>query len=156
MSFKVNYKGLEVICDSVEDLDLLADKLNTNEQANKFKPVKSSNKNINASPNLFDSGSNNSIESFVKRLNPKPLGVIRALVEANRPLTDTELRDALNLESNMQLAGYMSAITKASKKEGFGIDDILFKEILNDTPGKRAYSYVIPNLIRDKLAGLFG
>ncbi len=82
--------------------------------------------------------------NFVKALSEKPLNVLQILIKANTSMTDTELRNALNLESNLQLAGYMSSITKAAQKMNFAVGEIIKKEVLSNVPGERAYKYSIP------------
>ncbi len=136
MGFKVIYKGLEVICDTFEDLDVLADKIKAHKGHSK-PPVE------NNTPTLFSNGKG-TYSDFVKALSVKPLSVMQILTRADRPMTDTELRTALNLESNMQLAGYMSSITKAAQKTNFAVDDVIKKEVLSSIPGDRAYKYSIP------------
>lgn len=137
MSFRVHYRGLEVTCDTFAELDALAD------HARGVKQVidQQSHKAITSkSEPSGDPGKN--FMSYLQDVHRKTL---RTLMASDTPVTDKDLRTALEVETNNQLGGYFSAITRAAKKAKFlEGKDIIQKTTLNAKTGERAFTYTIP------------
>ena len=64
---------------------------------------------------------------------------------ANGAMTDTALRDALELNNNMQLAGRVAPISRYAKKFGLTPDSILTTKVISNKPGHRKYEYSMPD-----------
>lgn len=171
MSFKVQYRNLEVTCESIKDVDELADR---QEQRNGLKvesvktdvstkieatePLKTPEKSETPQkPKIFlgyssnGSGGSDAIAKFVKGLGEKPTLILKALADAPNGLTDEELRQATGIDSKLVLAGTMSAIAKAATKDGITYEDILTKETTDNRHGKRKYLYTIKETVRGAL-----
>src|SRR5687767_4277604 len=148
MSFRVLYRNLEIVCETIEDIDKLADGL---EQRNGAKnaPVTVSmpSENTTQKPPVTNQQSEKGfvkegqIAAFLKNLTQKPLGILNALANAPNGLSDSELREAVGIESKVVLAGTMSAIAKLAKKDGISYQDIVTKTITDNKHGDRKYHY---------------
>ena len=144
MGYKVNYKGLEVVVDTFEDLDELAERArngNTNANAN----IKT-NATVKADAEIIQSknGSASGLNTLLENLAEKSLDLIKALANHGKPMTDAEVRKTLNLENNMQIAGRVSPLTRTANKYNVNLESFFKKTILNSTPGNRVYQYEIP------------
>lgn len=147
MAYKVIYRTLEVVCDTFAEVDALADHA-TGEK----RPTKRLPRQVTASAALT---AETPVAGFVQGLNKIHRNIMTLLLSASRPLTDTEMRKELSIESNNQLAGFMAGITRAAKKATLKKEDVLKVTVLSNKPGARAYTYTVPtklaNEIRDAM-----
>lgn len=137
MAFVVNYRGMPVQVDSIEELDQLAEKMESQRERDMRKAKRAARP---AAPrnNLFDLGPEKSIRGLVRELRDNGRAVLSALSE--RSHTDTELRALLNLgDNNKALAGALAGISKAAAK--IGVDLPLEKKISRTGNGQREYTY---------------
>lgn len=159
MEYKVIYKGFEVICDSFEALDELTEKAR---QKSRSAPVKQFSHgtvepqlrlNLNESENGLSKATNvadDHLKQYIKKLPQSSVDVLQLLVEHRRAMTDTELRTELGLESNMQLAGRISPITRTAQKLGMDANTFFSNRKTDNTPGNRAYEYEISAIMLDR------
>lgn len=132
MGFKVIYKGLEVIVDSIDDLDRLAErtsKASTNGHSTQTKQSE-----------LGD------IPKFVKSLTGKPKLALQALVKHGGKISADDLCKAVDVADNLKLAGHaLSPLSRMAKKAGVDIAEIIEKvPVIDKETQKRTLEYVMP------------
>lgn len=149
MSYKVMYKGLEVICDTFEDLDDLAEKAMSYQGAQKTpNPNNQSNSNgtpkSNGQPKEVVTKEPVTVEAFIKSLTPKTKVALRVLSENGNEMSDTEIRQKLGIESKQQLMGIISAIFKGAARVGIKVEDIFKRRPIFSASGEKDYASQIP------------
>lgn len=119
MSFRLYYKGVEIGCDSVAELDALAD-------------------HIHSRPTYFP---RLSVEDTVKCLPDGAQILLKAVVRLGGRATNIMIREALQLEHQNQFGGMVSALTNGMKGLGMDRNAILHSEFFPETG---LYFYTIP------------
>jgi hypothetical protein len=160
MSYKVFYKGLEVVCDTFEDLDTLAEKATTlraaktvavTDNRNDVKPLT----NGNANPTLFENSEPIQLQDFVKGLTKKTKLFLGLLAESGQTMSDTEIRERLGIDTKQKLLGTISAVYKGAARAKISIEDILIRTVTNSDARNKEFATQIPdktlNTIRDAL-----
>ncbi len=127
MAYKVTYKGLEVVCETADELDALAERGKERRRDDVLTYEM-------ASPL-------SALASVVKTFRSSQKKLLRLLVEGGR--TDKELRDALGLESNKGLAGIFAGISKRLVKAKFDAEMVWQKETRRDGNEQRLYYYTL-------------
>jgi hypothetical protein len=85
-----------------------------------------------------------SLKTMVKSLQENQKQLLLFMVGmAPGPVTDSQLRQALDLEHNKQLAGLLSGIHKAAKRSEIELTELFTKESSRDAAGDRTYEYQI-------------
>ena len=140
MGYKVSYRGLEVVCETSQDVDALADR------ADGFSPKGRKRRSA--------AGTSNRKHRSVKKLMPE-LGqpqqeLIKALFAASQPLSDAELRESLSLRDNKVLAGILASISKRAKHAGIEMQ-IISKTHLRNGTGERHYRYSISSEVLEEV-----
>lgn len=152
MPFKLLYRGLEVTCDTIKDIDALADNL---ENQRKSKAPLQNGVSAIVAENSISNGTKKieppKIRAFVNRLAEKQKAILSILVGSPTGLTDSELRTATGVKNNMALAGITSVMSKAAKSEGLNYSDIVEKIVLSAEIGKQAYHYQITPDTKEEL-----
>lgn len=162
MSYKVVYKGLEVICDSFEDLDELAERATTlrtvqtnTKTDNQIELNLKSQTNGNSQTKPTDESQPLQIQDFIKKLTPKTKSFLKVLAESGDAMTDTEARQKLRIETKAKLLGTISAVYKGADRVGISIEDILIRRVVNGDSRNKEFSTQIPektlNIVRDVL-----
>src|SRR4051812_13413232 len=102
MGFKVIYRGLEVVCDTFDDLDALAER--AARHTNGSTPPAKINEKISVSASsLFTNGSGATVDHLVRALPESTFDVLSAM--AGKPaVNDRDLRKELGLNSNGQIS----------------------------------------------------
>jgi hypothetical protein len=134
MGFKVNYRGLEVTCETPEDVDALAS------LARIGKACKQAVRGF-PKPSLFDNPKHGSARILVRELAEQPRNLLRLLAEKGK-MTDAEIRELLGLQNNKALAGVLTGISKRAKKAGIN-KAIVEKVSKRNGTGERRYLYSI-------------
>ena len=150
MPFRVNYKGLEVEVDSIDDLDALAARINGNSTRRAAGPPRTDKTERPVQPTIdADSPIENRLKAFVAALNENARRVYKDIAQYAQPINDVDLRERLKINSNNELAGYLAGITRAAKKAALDPDVVLTKVTRDNRPKHRAYQYSIPAGILD-------
>jgi hypothetical protein len=141
MAFRVIYKGLEVICETLEDVDALADSSSASGSNRSRREPKRQHR---------------SIRRLVQELGEKQHLLLTLLVaEPDKPSPDNELRESLELGDNKALAGILSSISKRAKSAGLDTRNIMTKKATRNGSGERHYAYsIVPEAIAEVKAGL--
>lgn len=137
MSYRIKYRGLDIVVDTIKDIDALADHLEARRLAQ--------------APSSPAQSPESSLAELVRTSTSKQNQFLRFLVdrsEEDAP-TDEELRVALGLRDNNQIAGLTSALSKRLK--GLGLDTILVLKDIRFSQGLRNYRYWIPESLREEL-----
>jgi hypothetical protein len=148
MGFKVNYKGLEVICETIDDIDKLADRYN--------KGVSKKTNTVNAgndrNASLFDSKDESDLlpKSLIHSFSENAKRLLMELVKAGKALSDDEIAERMGAQKT-SVAGYISDIALKSQKAGFDYSKFFVRIQLNDKQGEREYSNEVPQSVRDGL-----
>jgi hypothetical protein len=139
VNIKVNYKGLEVIVDSLDDLDKLAERLAKSGQ----------NGHLAGSARSKQAERPNTISAFVATLKADPKTALRALLKAGGQLTDAELCKAVGVGDNLSLAGrILSPMARLANSAGLH-GPIIAKVVKFDLKTKeRSLDYIVPTEIR--------
>jgi hypothetical protein len=126
------YKGLEVICETAQDLDALASGTSSNGHGRTRKP-RTQHKNV---------------KRLVREVGEKQQLLLSLLLKA-RPssVTDQQLREGLGLESNKGLAGVFSGLSKQAKGVGIAPDSLILKSASRNGSGDRTYQYALTDEI---------
>lgn len=137
MSYRVKYRGLEVAVDTLDEIDALADRIQSGraEQRSTERrppPPPSSVQEIVASAT-----------SDQKKL----LGLV--LESGSSGMTDEALRSAIGLENNKQLAGMTAGISK--RLVGAGLSTQILKSEQQMSGGVRSYRYWITPEAEDEV-----
>lgn len=117
MAYTVRYRELDVKCDSLDEVDRLAER------------NKAQNSGRLAS----------SISEVVTIMNERSQQLLKLLVEKQTPIAKSTWSKLAKLEEK-QLPAYISGITKPLDAAGFKADQVLHKEKLNG--GELHYSLV--------------
>lgn len=146
MGFKVNYRGLEVTCETPDDVDALAERMRLG------RAQKEAIQRFPRYP-LFDNPKHGSAKLLMKDLAEQPKNLLKLLIERGK-LTDVEIRELLNLQNNKALAGVMTGISKRAKKAGIN-KPIVEKFFKRNGTGERLYQYSIGSqFVEDVKSGL--
>ncbi len=158
MPFKVLYRNLEVVCETIEDIDALADR---QEQRNglKNKPTNiemSQTEETSKTPETNQQSGNGvvkevSVQTFLKSLNDNTMKVLNVLAESPDGLSDAEIRGKLNIDSKVVLAGIMSAIAKSANTLGIGYENVVTKTVTNKKHGDMRYHYALNENVKKEL-----
>ena len=139
MAYRVLYKGLEVVCETPEDVDALAESSTRGQGRRKESQQKQ----------------HRSIKRLVRGLGDKQRSLLTRLAESDKPVLDSELRSILGLEDNKALAGVLASISKLAKGAGLDRGSIINKTMTRNGSGDRHYAYSIaPEACEEVVAGL--
>ncbi len=81
------------------------------------------------------------LDQFWQRINDRQRKFLIILSQAGGPLTDADIRTALEISTNAELAGTSSGITKNARRVGLNADHILRRNDKQSDDGKRIYMY---------------
>ena len=137
MGYKVMYKGLEVICETPQDVDALAER------------------NDGAAPKGRRSNrKHKSVRKLMREIGQPQRELITTLVTAPEPLSDKTLRESLSLDNNKRLAGVLAGISKRAKNAGIEVAIVSKTHFRNGT-AERHYRYEISSDVLEEVkAGL--
>ena len=144
MSFKVKYKGLEVICDTFDDLDSLA----TIVEARSSQGVK---------PVAPDSGQNGhrqtaSIAQCVKGLTRKQQELLAVLLKNGGAMSPSAIIQTLGFKSANQLSGLVATIHKNALRVGLEASAFFDRRNMSNDPREKNYQYFIPASAIDEVS----
>ena len=126
MAYKLIFKGLEVVCNSAEDVLALAALASTD------------GKSIRRLPGQ----SQQTIQSLVASLSEEQKELVHLLNKVwPDSTTDEKLRGAMHLTGNKKLAGVLAGISKLTKRAG--INPIIRHQSLRSRTGERLHRYWI-------------
>jgi hypothetical protein len=124
MAYKVMFRGLEVSCNSAEDVLALAALASTDGN----------------SVRMPQGRSQQTIQSLVESLPEDQKQLIHLLNKVwPDPATDRKLRDEMELSGNKKLAGILAGISKMAKRAG--INPIVKHQSLRGRTGERLHRY---------------
>ena len=140
MPFTVNYRGLPVQCETIEDLNRLAEQLEINRAKEARKTRRVGQPQGQTTP-LFttSSASEKSVYGLVCGLKDQQRMLLSEINTSAR--SDSELRALLHLANNKALAGVLSGISKAAKRLGTQVP--IEKQMSRSSSGDREYRYSI-------------
>ncbi|MCH7656510.1 MAG: hypothetical protein IIC95_11110 [Chloroflexi bacterium] len=69
-----------------------------------------------------------------------------------QPVVDEALRGQLGLNSNSELAGVMSAVSKNAKGQGWSYNDLVVRQQRRDQTGRHVY-YTLTDIMREAVMG---
>ena len=140
MPYKTSFHGHEVICDTVEELSAL------------LAPTR----RRHASPGHSEKRTPRTVKGWAKSIEGKPRKALEVLASSHpEPLTDDQIKEKLELESNRKIAGIMGSLSKSAKKTGLPFDILIVKEATRNGNGERHYKYGIgPTMIVEVKQGL--
>jgi hypothetical protein len=141
MPYKTTFHGHEVICDTVQELAALLDTNATSSGRRRNHPEKRTPRNA---------------KGWAKATADKPRQALEALAASHpESISDEEIKDKLNLESNRKIAGIMGSLAKSAKKSGLTFESLVVKEATRNGNGERHYRYGIgPTAIAEIKQGL--
>jgi hypothetical protein len=123
MSYKLQFRGQEVACDSPEEVVALV-----------------SLDSANVTPREQAKGGQRTIRSVVESLPAEQKQAVNLLDKAwPESTTDGKLRDEMQLSGNKKLAGILAGISKAAKKAR--INPIIKHESFRGGTGDRVHKY---------------
>jgi hypothetical protein len=124
MAYKVTFRGLEVSCNSAEDVLALAALASTD----------------GTSGRMAQGRSQQTIRSLVESLPEDQKQLVHLLNKVwPDPTTDGKLRAEMQLTGNKKLAGILSGISKMAKRAG--INPIVKHQSLRGRAGERVHRY---------------
>jgi len=132
MGFKVNYRGLEVTCETPEDVDALADRARSKGAQKEA---------IQRFPRLPLLERHGDVKRLVGELGQQQKTLLRQLVDRGK-LSDADIRQLLSLGNNKALAGVLTGISKRAKRAGIS-GTVLEKTSKRNGTGERHYQYTI-------------
>jgi hypothetical protein len=139
MAFIVKYRGLDVQCESISDINELADQVEVT-RTKEDRRAKREATRVPVGRSTAPLFADRSIRGVIQELKSPQRKLISAIAESER--TDSELRDLLGLDGNKALAGVLSSISKASKR--LGLDHVFIeKQESRAGNGEREYRYSI-------------
>ena len=138
MGYLVKYKGLNVICDTPQDIEALAE----HEAVGRKRAIRQENVR------------HRSITKLVGEIGEKQREFLFFLSKHAAQVKDSEIQQELALPGNKALAGVLSGISKRAKT--VGIDkEIIVKSMQRNGSGERHYRYGINDNAREEImAGL--
>jgi hypothetical protein len=136
MGYRVNYRGLEVACDSFADLDALAEHL----AGSKASPTKSSG-NGSVQPAEQKPAT---LKEFVQTLSLNPKNLLRALVKAeSHKMRDIDLCHALGLKNTQALSGVISTLHRTAGRAGLKVENFFEKQVDSSDPKNKIIEFSI-------------
>jgi hypothetical protein len=148
MGYRVNYRGLDVVVDALSDLDALADHVASANRDGQISTI-----NLPAILRVPVEQSTKSLLDVIRASSDAQKKVFFLLVGSER--SDSELRQALRLDNNQQLAGVFGGLSKRLLSSGFTEDAIITSEhVFRD--GKRVYTYRLNPKSIDAVAEALG
>jgi hypothetical protein len=144
MAYRTTYKGQEVICDTIQELDALLGTDTTSSSSGRKKTEKRTPRTA---------------KGWAKAVAPEQRDFLKALACAHpNSLSDVQIKEKLGLDSssgNRKIAGLMGGLNKAAKKSGLQFADLISKENTRNGNGERHYSYgIVPTVIAEVKQGL--
>jgi len=137
MPFKITYRGLQVECDTIDEINRLAEELEST-KAREARKARRATKNQPINTTLFQQ--EESIRTLVHELKTNQRKLLAEVSKAEK--SDTELREILELENNKALAGVLSGISKLAKRLGMEHAPIDAR-MTRSRSGGREYRYSI-------------
>ncbi len=129
MAFTVKYRGLDVACEKLEDLDRLADSLENTRSRRSPQSQATRHKTRGTVADVFGN------------LNAKQTKVFRVLMAAAGDVSQEDLRTKLGAKTNQGVGAVIAQISRAAKPHGFSVFDLIEKEMTRNGLGARNYLY---------------
>ena len=145
MGYRVSYRGLDVVCESLEEVDTLADRLERRGKVGRFN---------RPSEETVNSTEPTGIPKFIQTLKGKQKKFLRLLAFATAPMSDEDVRSKLSLESNRKIAGLLTGLTKRSRS--FEIENLIVKDSTRNGTGDRHYKYSVGKQWIEAVKNAFG
>ena len=124
--FKVIYQGIEIQCETVDEVAQIAERLGNNGDSGA--PRIASVKNPQSAGLAGSRWSVHRFQTFIGQLKDGHRRFLRELVNSPDGQTDTALRQQLGLNSNKGFGPILTAISRRAKKVGMSIQDVLVSE----------------------------
>ena len=142
VSIKVNYRGLELTVDSLDQVDQLADRLAKVKTNGHLTPTSPRSPNGDAS----------SVSAFVASLKDIQKRAVAILVDHKGEMLASDLCEKLDVSDNLSLAGrVLSPIARLAKSAGFTASIIRKMPSIDAKTKEYTLYYVIPPEIRDEV-----
>ena len=146
MGYKINFEGLEVTCETPEDLIALAQaskRRNTTSEA-ASKPVKQARQNGHTGKL--------SLKEVLKPLNDRAINMLKTVLGSpDATISSRDLASVLGLESGSSLGGIRGSFSKHLMLNGYAPEHYL--EVTGD-PGNKTYSIPLDKI--DELQSALG
>lgn len=144
MSYKVRYRGLEVVCDSLDEVDALADR----QSHTPIGPVE-----LNFTRNRSNGNSQvHTIKELVGLLKARPKKALKAVASNGGRMSDTDLARVMKAKHTMALAGIIAPLYKAARLNGIDEKKFFRREVhINEENGEQIKEYVIPSESLDEV-----
>jgi len=147
MAYRVRYRGLEVICETLQDVDALADR--QEKRSESVKPI------IQRFPRLpLENRQHGSVRLLMGEIGTQQKALLEELVK-HQNLTDSDARRLLSLRNNKALAGILTGISRRAGAAGITGKILKKAETRNGTGRHYAYS-IAPEFVEEVKAGLAG
>jgi len=137
MSYKVLYKGLEVVVETLDEVDALAAR-----QAKAAPATLELRLNGNHKSEALQTVT---LKGLISNLNPNAKKALKAIAKAGGRINDSDLGKAIHAKNNMALAGKLSPLYRAARdaKEN-GLAPFFQKELATNEGGQQVTEYCIP------------
>ena len=136
MSYKVHYRGVELICDTLDDVDAVLER----QGKAASKPI---DLPFQRQP-VQTNGQIHTIKELVARQKQRPRKALKALVNNGGQMQDTELFKVVRAKNAMALAGILNPIYRLAKENGIEPATVLRKEDHINDQNEKIKKYVIP------------
>jgi len=134
MPYTVKYKGLDVQCDSIEEIDQLASSL--------------SGRNGSSGVSAASGTTADRLTAFVKALRPRHRQVLLAIAKSTTPVSADKLVELAGVEQG-EIRGVMGGLTRIAKNNG--LEKLIVRDFRRNGTGKRHYEYSIDGEIVEEV-----
>jgi hypothetical protein len=150
MGYLVKYRGLDVVCETLDDIDKLADRL-----SNKSVALTQSTVSAIPSQQWFAQvaqsiviPTENPVSAGFRRLKTNQRRLLDIIVGSRDPVSDEDIRNKMGLANNHSISGLTTGIKRNFKRAG--IKDLLQKEAKRNGSGNlHSYYSVNPKFIEE-------
>jgi hypothetical protein len=136
MEYKIIYRGLDVICDSPEALDALAD----HHQSRAKGLLQES---TNGNPQQNGHSKSMTLPQFIEALGDKAQKLLRTLANADGRVKEADVRHALGYKTTNQLSGLISVMSRHAARNGLDADTFLGRSFIDNDPKNKVTDYFI-------------
>jgi hypothetical protein len=136
MSYLVHYRNIEVTCDTLDEVDALAERA---DRARKS-PVDLQFRARTPETN----GQTPTVQQLVAGFKARPKKALKAIVSSGGHITDTELCRILKAKNNMALAGILSPVYRQARDQGIQPDTFLQRQSHVNEQNEKITEYIIP------------
>jgi hypothetical protein len=146
MSYTVRYRRLEVVCETPQEVEALAELADSQARAHSQPKIPGQPIELRlAASGVNGNGQSPSIKGLMARLKPNAQKILKTIARNGGRMSDSDLSKSMHAKNAMALAGMMGPLYKMARlAEAKGLPQFFQKDIVANDQGGSSVDYIIP------------